>query len=84
MVFIISLSVRCIQSLHFSFFALSNEEPQTHCWSFERNFGSLGKVQDVSGNRMNLITAFVADVKFTFDDNFHLIISVRVHERRAL
>ena len=72
------------RSLHFSFFALSTEEPQTHCWGCERNFGSLGKVKDVSGSRMDLIAAFVANIKFTFDDNLHFVVRVIVHERRTL
>ena len=66
------------RSLRFSFFALSTEELQTQCWGCESDFGSLGKVKNVSGSRMDLIA------KFIFDDNLHFVARAIVHERRAL
>ena len=65
------------RSLRFSFFALPTEELQTQCWGCESDFGTLGKVKDVSGSRMDLIA------KFTLDDNLHFVVRAIVHERRA-
>ncbi len=63
---------------------LANKEAQPVAIRTEGNLGPLGEIQHVSWRRMHLLACLILDVEFALDDDLHLVVGVRVHERRAL
>ncbi len=63
---------------------LPDKEAQAVRVGGEGDLGALGEVEDVAGDGVHLLPGLVLDVELALDDDLHLVVRVRVHERRAL
>lgn len=64
--------------------SLPHKEAQAITIRRERDLGALGEIKHVARDGVHLLPGLVLDVELALDDDLHLVVRVRVDERRAL